>query len=628
MQKRHRPMSGRKTTQIFAKYIRTIYIILLLLLYAAPACAFTPTVTPAPVISSSPVPRSIVDSYDVQLFENGKWRLLGKEMIAVHEEHRYYDGLLMFMPLSEFVNQTEIPRFRLTADFNYHVVALDPNMSLEYSHTIYNDNLEKILYSENPVSEWNRFDTGKYLVSINVSAANGERYAHTASLFWLIVGDCDDKESTLISTPTAFPSPSPAPSVNDWYWDFGNSEPADDDDKETFMYSILEDGTYSLINYAGKKTHVEIPEQVNGHCVTEIGSGAFHSNSYVTTIILPDTIKRIGEGAFGCCTALKTIHLPDSLTSIGESAFFACEALESIDLPSRISFIEKETFALCSELSKVTLPSALHSIGERAFASCYALRSIELPEGLYSIGTEAFSYVSLRNVVLPRSLQSIEDHAFHPSFNSLLVYSDSCGEVYAQRNGIPYNAIGENLAEKYSWLPSEKHLDTEIPTFYVYTLKENRAFFALWDPLLKESYVVNQEDDDVFDCMWKINFQDQISGERLNVMLLHANQQFDTTPFLKPQEMVGSLYYPETDDLWDIALHLPVQRYKQWLIWDVAVPSAINHKPDRKIDFSFFNVSEYEIAINISRDSRYEQYTFAADECIITAETNGQNGSS
>ena len=201
-----------------------------------------------------------------------------------------------------------------------------------------------------------------------------------------------------------------------------------------------------------------------------------------------------------------------------------------------------------------------------------------------------------------------------------LVYPDSCGEEYAQRNGIPYNVMGENLAEKYSWLPSVKDLDTSAPHFYVNLLNGDRAFFALWDPRLKESYVVNQENDDVFDCMWKINFQDRISGESLNVMLAHVNKKFDTAPFLKPQEMVGSLYYPETDDLWDIALHLPVQRYEQWLIWNVTIPSAVNHKPDRKIDFSFFNVSEYEITINISRDSRCEHYTFAADESIIISD--------
>lgn len=504
-------------------------------------------------------------------------------------------------------------------------------MSLEYSHSIYNENLEKILYSETPVSEWNHFDPGKYLVSINVSVANGERYAHTASLFWLIVGDYDysDEENMPSFTPTASPMPTSSASGDYPGWNFGNLDSEKDRVKDTFTYILLENGTYSLVSYQGTKTHVKVPKQVDGRYVTEIGPIAFHSNTRVTSITLPDSIKKIGKSAFSCCTALKTIHLPDSLTSIDESAFFACEALESIDLPEGISFIEKETFALCSKLSRVTLPSALRSIGERAFASCYALSSIELPEGLYSIGTEAFSYVSLRNVVLPRSLQSIEDDAFHPSFNSLLVYSDSCGEVYAQRNGIPYNVMGENLAEKYSWLPSVKDLDTSVPYFYVNLQSEDRAFFAFWDPRLKESYVVNQENDDVFDCMWKINFQDQISGERLNVMLAHVNKKFDTAPFLKPQEMVGSLYYPETDDLWDIALHLPVQRYEQWLIWDVTVPSTINHKPDRKIDFSFFNVSEYEISINISRDSRYEQYTFAADESIITsAEINGQNGSS
>ena len=620
MKKKHRSMPAQKVNHSFAKQFRIICFLLsfMLLLYSVTAYALTPTSMPALDVSSTTAQRSIIDSYDVQLFGNGTWSLLEKEMIAVHENNNYYDGILMFIPLSDFVSQTEIPCVRITEDLNYHVIALDLGISLEYSHKIYNEECEIIGHDASLTSEWNKLDSGKYLVAINVFASDEERYASTASLFWLIVGDCDGRENMPVSTPTASPSPSPATSVNDWYWDFGNPEPAYDDKKEAFTYSVLEDGTYSLNSYVGKKNHVEIPEQVNGHYVTEIGSGAFHSNANVTTIILPDTIKKIGESAFGCCTALDTIHLPDSLTDIGECAFFACEALESIVLPEGISSIEKETFKLCTKLNSVTLPTSLCSIGERAFADCSSLSNIELPECLQLIGSRAFSYTCLRNTILPKSLQSVEPDAFHPSFHSLLVYPESYGAVYAQQNRIPYNAMGEDLTEKYSWLPPVNQLDSSVPHFYVRLTDENHAFFALWDPESKESYAVNQNNENFFDCMWKIDFRDQISDEKLNVLLSHVDCGFDTVSFLKPEEMIASLYYPETDDLWEIALHLPVQRYENWLIWNVAIPSSIPHKPDRMIDFSFFNVSEYEITIDISCDSRYEQYIFAADECMFT----------
>ena len=137
----------RTTSQkIKIKLFQLIFIMLLILFSNMMAFASSPTLTTASIASPAPNFPSIMDSFDVQLFNDATWGLLEKEMIATHENHCYYDGVLMFVPLNNFVEQTQIPRIRLSKDFNYHVIALDPNVSLEYSHTIYNQEWEEILH--------------------------------------------------------------------------------------------------------------------------------------------------------------------------------------------------------------------------------------------------------------------------------------------------------------------------------------------------------------------------------------------------------------------------------------------------------------------------------------------------
>lgn len=190
------------------KLLPLICIVLLALISNMMAYAVEPSLPPSPAPSPTPYTRSIMDSFDVQLFNDGIWISLEKEMKSSHEFYRYADGILMFTPLSVFVERNQLPCIQLSEDFDYHVIALEPSVSLKYSHTIYNQQWDVILYGETPPSDWNQLDTGKYLMSIDVYASDGDRYASTASLVWLIVGDYEDEEEHLsFPAPTVFPTP-------------------------------------------------------------------------------------------------------------------------------------------------------------------------------------------------------------------------------------------------------------------------------------------------------------------------------------------------------------------------------------------------------------------------------------
>lgn len=68
-------------------------------------------------------------------------------------------------------------------------------------------------------------------------------------------------------------------------------------------------------------SQIEIPEQIDGMTVTEIGSYAFAYCDSLETVTIPETVKVIDEGAFFFCESLITIEIPENVERIGEYAF-------------------------------------------------------------------------------------------------------------------------------------------------------------------------------------------------------------------------------------------------------------------------------------------------------------------
>ncbi|MBO4590138.1 MAG: leucine-rich repeat protein [Bacteroidaceae bacterium] len=107
--------------------------------------------------------------------------------------------------------------------------------------------------------------------------------------------------------------------------------------------------------------------------VTALGFGSFYDAYYLTSIELPNSIKKIDDWAFEYCTRLSSIDLPSSLTTIGEGAFDDCTALESIEIPDAVTKIGQGAFYYCNNMLSVTLGRGLSEIGAGAFAYCNSL---------------------------------------------------------------------------------------------------------------------------------------------------------------------------------------------------------------------------------------------------------------
>lgn len=113
-------------------------------------------------------------------------------------------------------------------------------------------------------------------------------------------------------------------------------------------------------------------------------------NMKITSVVLPDTVKKLGGYAFSRCYALEKVSLPKSITEIPFACFSYAKALKHIELHERMTSIEDMAFLGCVALKHIELHEGITSIGRGAFAGCTALTEITIPSSVKTIDEGAF----------------------------------------------------------------------------------------------------------------------------------------------------------------------------------------------------------------------------------------------
>jgi hypothetical protein len=170
---------------------------------------------------------------------------------------------------------------------------------------------------------------------------------------------------------------------------------------EPFIYKEKPDGTSTITGYDGFYKKVEIPEQIDGKIVTELGDSSFYGHNEMNEVILPNSIKTIGNWAFASSESIEKINL-GAVQSIGDHAFYYCRALKIVELPDSVIHLGISAFDLCETLEKVTLSKNLKVLPVRAFAQTN-IKEVTIPEGITTIETAAFWSLTL--IELPKSIQ-------------------------------------------------------------------------------------------------------------------------------------------------------------------------------------------------------------------------------
>jgi len=154
-----------------------------------------------------------------------------------------------------------------------------------------------------------------------------------------------------------------------------------------FTYGLNDEGDGIVITgYKGTGGNVTIPAKIENIPVMEIGEYAFRGRSRerdaptpgddITSVVIPNGVRKIGRGAFSDCRNLVDITLPDTVEEIREVAFRGCIGLQTANIPASLRLMGLNAFYRDEELVNLTIPAGMAAIewqGWNHFNGCNKL---------------------------------------------------------------------------------------------------------------------------------------------------------------------------------------------------------------------------------------------------------------
>jgi len=155
---------------------------------------------------------------------------------------------------------------------------------------------------------------------------------------------------------------------------------------ETIAYAVeggniyFDKATGAITDADETVTSANIPAEIDGVAVTEIGKRAFYEQGNLESVSIPNSVTYIAERAFSYCNSLTELTIPGSVTEIDYNAFYYCSKLASLTLAQGVSSIGSYAFAYCLALTEVNLPGSVNTLGESVFMGCENIRAFQVDE--------------------------------------------------------------------------------------------------------------------------------------------------------------------------------------------------------------------------------------------------------
>lgn len=206
-----------------------------------------------------------------------------------------------------------------------------------------------------------------------------------------------------------------------------------------FEYSVhgIGEGKYiSITGFDNSISNPIVPSHIDGVPVRSIGYKAFNESS-ITSIELPETLRKVKPEAFALCKSLTSIAFPDSVEEIGRMVCNCCISLETVRWSKSARVIPMDAFSVCFSLKNIENIENVIFISEYAFHQT-GLTSFNIPMKLEGLSSNAFSEChNLKNVRMLH-LPYIQKDVFKESEN-VKIYCGSNAKVkeWSLKNGFP-----------------------------------------------------------------------------------------------------------------------------------------------------------------------------------------------
>ncbi len=165
-------------------------------------------------------------------------------------------------------------------------------------------------------------------------------------------------------------------------------------------FITTKDGTL-LLKYVGKDNNVCIPQGI-----IKIEQNAFASSA-LKNVVLPEGLENIGESAFANCKKLTKVTIPGSVKAVDG---FRESGIRELTLEEGIQKITENAFRNCNHLTSVTIPDSVTSAA--GFERCKNLKKVVLGKNVHTIDAYAFNRTSLTEIIIPKSVNRIDEDAF------------------------------------------------------------------------------------------------------------------------------------------------------------------------------------------------------------------------
>ena len=197
----------------------------------------------------------------------------------------------------------------------------------------------------------------------------------------------------------------------------------------------VSEGVVTIVKYNGDDADVQIPSEIDGCQVAQIGDEAFRYRN-LKSISFPASVHSIGQQAFEYCEITDMLQLPENAVisedafsyavlppvviipagaTVEECAFSYCEAVEQICLEPDVT-IKSRAFGYCDDLL-VTVCAEGCVLGDNAFEYC---RGMEKAFLCGDVKTEEESFYSCGDVALTEAEAGEYDALKHNARDELL----------------------------------------------------------------------------------------------------------------------------------------------------------------------------------------------------------------